>query len=152
MKRVLVSVAVIVMLAAALLWWVFRGISDHFAGTPALPPERVPGVPKQAVWSGGPDGGDWLLCRETQSRNRLSCEVYHDCTGELVARGEFALLPEASDSENGLDWREFRFFDGTTIFLPNRRRLVPDGWIEYPEARKKQKYELGREATPEQPL
>ena len=50
---------------------------------------RPTGVPEDAVWAGGIDGGNWIACDIVGPVNR--CAVYHDYTGEIRLSGDFQL-------------------------------------------------------------
>ena len=80
-------------------------------------PNRVPGVPVEAEWVGGADGGAWILC-EDRAQRRLHCRVYHDFTGELEFDSDVVL-----NSGNGPTPRaselEFDGWDGQSIHLIN---------------------------------
>jgi hypothetical protein len=51
-------------------------------------PTRPDAVPKNAVWSGGVDGGMWIFC-ESNGLLELECKAYSDVTGVLVEEGIF---------------------------------------------------------------
>jgi hypothetical protein len=106
-------------------------------------PPRPSSVPEEAVWAGGPDGGDWILCQEVPTRGSFRCEVFGEVTGRSVARGVFVLTtgPVAAS-----------FYDGVRIYLKDGRTLEPDGWVEYPAARKRQKYARGKEVSEEESI
>jgi hypothetical protein len=53
-------------------------------------PPRPDNVPEAAVWAGGADGGEWVLCSE-KSAGRFNCEIYANTTGVLVEAGNFIL-------------------------------------------------------------
>ena len=100
-------------------------------------PARVAGVPKDAVWAGGLDGGAWIQCYHiVYSPDRYHCAVYFDSTGERWAEGEYVLRratwnPQkhradyASLTEFPADLH-FSAFDGTTIFLQDSLVLIPE--------------------------
>ena len=60
-------------------------------------PEKKPaGVPIEAVWAGGPDGGAYMACYEIpDDYNLVFCELYNDYSGSLWMQWEYA-------PENGL--------------------------------------------------
>ncbi len=62
-------------------------------GEPVRPPLRPEGVPRQAIWAGGPDGGDWFYCRPIGAlpSNRFFVTVYAEETGAIVYKGAFRL-------------------------------------------------------------
>ena len=107
-----------------------------------MPPERKPGIPAEAVWAGGVDGGDWILCVPVATPSRYSCRVYNDYTGKLTASGEFIRRREAggsvkperrlTDSATPTGKLHYQYFDGVVIHLEDDVVLVPDGIIDYP--------------------
>jgi hypothetical protein len=126
-------------------------------------PSKVAGIPEQAIWFGGLDGGQWILYEKYDSSQfRYKCNIYNDYTGDLTATGDFILrkyewnnnLKEFSYSLLGkeLDSLKFSGYDGVSIFLDTSIVLLPDGWIVYPFdsiSGKKQLYTLGKEITEE---
>lgn len=62
-------------------------------GCQHTPPTRPSNVPATAVWSGGPDGGDWFECESTQSSHNR-CTVYADVSGAVVESGRYQLKGE----------------------------------------------------------
>ena len=96
----------------------------------ATPPPRARGVPIDAVWAGGVDGGAWILCKAVESRNY--CSVYNDHTGNIWARGYFLLRGE----KRGVSERELTYnsFDGESIHLTDGRSLIPvSGEVDFPK-------------------
>jgi hypothetical protein len=65
------------------------------------PKKRPPGVPSEAVWAGGADGGAYVHCAIDRQNNVDKCTVWNDFTGESVS-GDYVLLKEhraATESE-----------------------------------------------------
>lgn len=85
-------------------------------------PKRAVGVPKDAIWAGGQDGGAWIRCTVDRRKNVNSCEIFSDTTGRRVAAGEFVLRDERRAALEG----ELRYSgtDYDSIFLANRKMLV----------------------------
>ena len=68
------------------------------------------GVPSEAVWAGGPDGGAYIACEADPKRNVNRCRVWNDYTGALVEHGDYQLLNEgraATKSELVYTWADF---------------------------------------------
>jgi hypothetical protein len=97
-------------------------------GRQSYEPARAPGVPAEAVWAGGPDGGAWIFCRGVpNSPDHFTCNIYFDSTGEVWASGEYILRRSAWDKKKQkADFSpvsdvpshfEFSSFDGTYIRL-----------------------------------
>jgi hypothetical protein len=111
--------------------------------SPPEAPPRAPGVPQDAVWAGGPDGGAWIECdRSPASRERYSCTTYHEDNGEIWARGDFVLRRVEYDPAKSTPSYvavspltgplDYDGFDGATIILGDNLILLPDGWIDFP--------------------
>ena len=73
------------------------------------PPARPEGVPAEAVWAGGPDGGSFVLCDVDSVKDVNNCKVWNDFTGQLKESGEYRLLREgraASSAELVYTWAD----------------------------------------------
>lgn len=73
------------------------------------PPAKPNGVPTEAVWAGGPDGGSFVFCDVDLKRDVNRCNVWNDFTGQLVESGEYRLLNEgraATKSELVYAWAD----------------------------------------------
>jgi hypothetical protein len=96
-------------------------------GEASRPPVRPRGVPQQAVWAGGPDGGDWFYCRSlgASPTNRFFVTVYAEETGTIVYKGAFRLEGPALDTT-----QLYRLlggaYTGDEIFLEDKRKLVAE--------------------------
>jgi hypothetical protein len=56
-------------------------------------PERRPkGVPPEAVWAGGPDGGSYVWCKIDQIQSSNYCKVWNDFNGHLIESGNYRIL------------------------------------------------------------
>lgn len=88
---------------------------------PVVPPARHAGVPPEAVWTGGVDGGAWVACKGPFS-TEYDCKVFHDHTGEVVASGRFTFVGPGSPPDARL--LEFNGFDGDAIHLNSGRSLT----------------------------
>lgn len=91
------------------------------------PPERPKTVPANAVWAGGPDGGNWFNCKKIAKKWHYECSVYADFDGQLVDGGEYVLKSVHWDEENKeaiveeMDKLTINFngFDGHAVMLTN---------------------------------
>ncbi len=106
---------------------------------PPQPPPRPAGVPAEAVWAGGVDGGDWLLClREAGAPNwSFNCRVFSDQTGHLTTQGKYVLADcedggACTPQAEGPSTLAYRYFDGVTVHLADELALVPDGEVDHP--------------------
>ena len=59
-----------------------------------IPPDRPAGVPAEAVWAGGLDGGSFIRCEIDPARNVDKCTVYNDYSGQIMEQGDFRLKDE----------------------------------------------------------
>ena len=59
-----------------------------------FPPDRPAGVPSEAIWAGGLDGGSFILCEVDPNRKVNKCTVYNDYTGQIMEHGDFRLKAE----------------------------------------------------------
>lgn len=117
--------------------------------------EKTEGVPADAVWVCGVDGGIWIDC-VSKDNEKYDCEIYNDSTGELLAAGTYFLrkvvLDETEDVPDfrsvphlPLDFR-YKMWDGDIIYLDYGFALVPNGEIDFPagnEHGEKQFYKFG---------
>jgi hypothetical protein len=142
-----------------LLWLLAAGAAYACTLAPPQPPPRPAGVPVEAVWAGGVDGGDWLLCvpEVAAPKGSFSCRVFSDQTGLLTTQGKHvfaeceangACTPQAEVPST----LRYEFFDGVTVHLADELALVPDGEIDHPFGDghgKRAYYRLGQETGPE---
>ena len=123
----------------------------------ASPPPRPNGVPAEAVWAGGADGGTWIRCayRTQEPHVGYDCELYNDWSGNLEASGRFVLAYLTSDGPefpadpfSGGAPTEYQWYNGEEIRISERRTPYPDGWIDFPFGDghgKRVRYSLGVE-------
>ncbi|MEM6287519.1 MAG: hypothetical protein AAF845_10215 [Bacteroidota bacterium] len=87
-------------------------------------PARPDGVPASATWAGGPDGGTFIECRDTEVDGVLDCTIYYDFTGDVWDQGFF--LNETGVSTSDLP-EQYGSFNGRKIYLE-----LPEGADRYP--------------------
>src|SRR5215475_12468783 len=58
------------------------------------PKTRPQGVPIDARWVGGADGGSYVRCSVDTARNVNPCSVWNDHTGQLIESGDYRLRNE----------------------------------------------------------
>lgn len=82
-------------------------------------PERIVGIPDQAFWIGGPDGGNWYYVEYIHPhRNNAIIKIYNDRDGELIVSKRFILIcPEDSPSLIDSLQKQINAFDGDKILL-----------------------------------
>lgn len=83
------------------------------------PPPRVSGIPENAIWSGGIDGGNWFIC-SANIDSTYNCSVFDDRTGLLILDGNFRLTAYIRDD---LDLIDYGHISEDSIVL-QRTRLV----------------------------
>jgi hypothetical protein len=80
------------------------------------PKTRPAGVPSNAQWAGGADGGAYVSCSIDAIRDVNPCSVWNDYTGQLVESGNYRLVHEgraAKESELRITFSDF----GGSIYL-----------------------------------
>jgi hypothetical protein len=88
------------------------------------PPRRASGIPADATWAGGVDGGSWAVCKPTPAG--VLCTIYDENTGEVWARGHFR---DAHGAPVVASEIVFDGYDGQSVQLKNGRTLEPTpGW------------------------
>ena len=85
-------------------------VFDSGCTSKATAPAKPSGVPPNAVWAGGVDGGSFFECDTDTTHNVNRCLVYNDYTGD-VAGGGFFRLADANRAATRDELR-FQFFDG----------------------------------------
>jgi len=63
-------------------------------------PPRPQGLPKEAVYAGGMDGGDWVACRPPQG-NVLYCRIFDPKNGALRYESWFRYCPDSGPRSAG---------------------------------------------------
>ena len=92
-------------------------ISD--SGEPSVHPE---GVPPSALWTGGSDGGVYVLVlTDEQSQHQLQIFYEH---GEVWYQGPATLSPDNVDLKLPIEQDDLKGWDGSTLFLSNQGRLT----------------------------
>jgi hypothetical protein len=105
-RHALVGLAIVLMLS---LW----GCNQ---AAPLRPKTRPVGIPSDAVWVGGADGGAYVRCTIDSARNVNPCSVWNDYTGDLIESGDYRLRTEdraATDAELNISFPDF----GGLIYL-----------------------------------
>jgi hypothetical protein len=91
------------------------------------PPPRPKGIPVDAVWAGGTDGGSFIKCAFEAKTALDTCSVFNDRTGELEAQGEYKLTGR-SRAQDAVQFK-YSGFDGHRIYLMDGSVLVPSAAI-----------------------
>lgn len=108
-----------------------------------VPPERFPGIPEDAVWKGGIDGGRWGRCKK-QGKFEYYCQIYDDVTGTLESYGNYLhRIVKWNKEKHDIDITmpltplielKYEDFEGRIIRLEGDDALVADGVITYPDS------------------
>jgi hypothetical protein len=86
--------------------------------------KRPPGVPAEAVFVGGEDGGVYLVCAAHERAPGLyRCTVYADFDGSVEEEGVFALLPPGGAAFDPRDASSFTGWSEGSIYLRDGRTL-----------------------------
>ena len=92
---------------------------------PAPEPARPAGLPAEAFWLGGPDGGVfvWLKRQDDPASTSYTGAVYHP-DGSVWYEGRFILAPAGGRPVDPANRKQFAGWDGTQILLQDGRALV----------------------------
>jgi hypothetical protein len=93
-------------------------ISFLSCGPSELRPARKPsGVPVDAVWAGGADGGAYIRCSIDLDRDVDRCTIWNDYTGQTAGPHDYRLQKEHRAARAS----ELKFLGagGESIFLQN---------------------------------
>ncbi len=87
---------------------------------------KVKGIPENAFWIGGADGGNWYLIDNVHDhRNNAIIKVYNDNDGSLIVSKRFILICP-SDNQTLIEElkEEIAGFDGEKILIksPNGKQ------------------------------
>jgi hypothetical protein len=87
-------------------------------------PEKQLGIPQEAFWIGGSDGGAWFIIDSLNSENQSALiKIYNDNSGDLIESRYFKL---SCTSVNAVDWNDIKNeidgFDGHRILLKNTKQ------------------------------
>lgn len=120
-------------------------------------PTRPAGLPADALWAGGADGGSWISCGQTTKEPyaAFNCQCFLE-SGMLVSEGHFVHAEKTADSFKAVGAPFPRivseWYNGEVIKLKDGRYLVPHGVVDHPFGNghgKRQEYEMGKAAGPE---
>lgn len=82
-------------------------------------PNRPAKVPEEAVWVGGVDGGDWILCQPIHNKV-YECTIFTE-DGIKISKGQYTFKGKVDDPK-----LNFEAHDGEIIYL-NNGKLIPVG-------------------------
>jgi hypothetical protein len=137
--RSLLVVGLVAVLCGGALVALFVAVDRGLFLGAATPPPRPTGVPTDATWVGGVDGGWFVACRPAvpAATGRYTCAIYGDVAGELVTRGPYKLHGVGPTPIRASD-----YLSVTTeaIEIKGARKLLPDGVIDHPAAATSETY------------
>jgi hypothetical protein len=109
-----------------LLFLTVTACNIQVGDTTADAPPKPGNVPAQAVWSGGPDGGVFLLVSKTdgQAAGVYQGQIYHDRTGELEYDGKLKLNDNSRPEPDWSDASSYAGWDGSRLYLSDGRFLT----------------------------
>ena len=93
-------------------------------GTSTGEPPRPAGVPQDAVWVGGPDGGVFVKLEKADGEpGTVRAAIYADHTGAILYQGALRLEPPAPQLPELGDPKLFNGWDGQRLLLRDGREL-----------------------------
>lgn len=78
-------------------------------------PSRLPNIPSDANWYGGPDGGNWIKLKKHQI-DIFSVKIYNDHSGEVRDSGYYKICKECKINADSIVYL-ISFYDGERIYL-----------------------------------
>lgn len=106
---VAVSVAVLFLAVAVYV------LCEFFLGRAQPPSHRPKGVPLNAVWAGGLDGGSYFLCVVDKEKRVNPCTVWNEETGSVIVSGDFWV--SGQDRAAIAEELKYGWYDGHVIGL-----------------------------------
>lgn len=93
--------------------------------TPVDAPPKPDNVPANTIWSGGPDGGVFLLVSKNKdnSSDLYHGQIYNDQTGELEYSGDLKINDNSRVIANLTDPATYAGWDGSRLYLADGRYL-----------------------------
>lgn len=87
------------------------------------PPPRPRGVPANAVWAGGVDGGDFILLNPAAPDGTYSAKIYNDHSGDVEFSGKLRLKEPSQAPIDLHDPKAYSGWDGESLLLSDGRIL-----------------------------
>ncbi len=116
-KKILIVVAVLVVLALAGVFGLFQWINNHCEG---VAPERLGTIPSTSYWKGTCQEGFWFDILE-QRGDTIRMAIYNDYNGEMVLDAYF-MVPIDCDKQkiNPIQLKELLLgYENYSLLLPN---------------------------------
>lgn len=86
-------------------------------------PPRPRGVPQEAVWAGGIDGGDFILLGPATPDGTYFAKIYNDHSGDLEFSGKLRLKAPGTAPIDVANPKTYSDWDGTSLSLRDGRIL-----------------------------
>ncbi|MFT3911457.1 MAG: hypothetical protein QM737_18685 [Ferruginibacter sp.] len=85
----------------------------------AMSPPKVKGIPDEAFWRGGVDGGNWFVIDSVNKEKNIAYfRIYNDNSGDLLENKMFKLDCNANEQVKWDNFKEqIQMFDGEKILL-----------------------------------
>lgn len=93
--------------------------------TEPTPPPRPSGVPAQAIWAGGIDGGDFIVLSPATGDGIYLAKIYNDHSGDLEFSGKLRLKGSITVPIDVTDPKTYSDWDGESLSLRDGRTLTP---------------------------
>jgi hypothetical protein len=94
-------------------------LATSCSGASLMPAKKPSGVPSDAIWVGGADGGAYVQCVFEKKNNVDRCSVWNDYTGNLVESGDYIIASQNRPATQS-ELRKISFPDfGGAIYLKN---------------------------------
>jgi hypothetical protein len=90
-------------------------------------PPRPRGVPENALWAGGLDGGDFIVLSPAKAVGTYSAKIYDDHSGELEFSGDLRLSKPSTAPIDVNDPKSYSGWDGERLHLRDGRSLKAVG-------------------------
>lgn len=103
------------MIRNQLIAFLTAGLGTMACSSHVSPPPRPKGVPADAVWAGGADGGSFIRCSYDAGTSLNVCSAHNDHTGRLEVQGQFTITGPTRAKDVGRF--EYSGFDGKRIYL-----------------------------------
>lgn len=122
--------AILIFLSIVALIFLFR---QCFFNQSCSPPERPDVLPKEAVWKGGCDGGNWIELVSIE-KEKIRFRIYRDWNGELILDADFSYKDCNLTNLTETNWSEqIAYFDGELQLYNSKCRLEPVYPVYYDE-------------------
>jgi len=93
---------------------------NWLARQPCPPPDKPTVVPKEAVWKGGCDGGNWIELIKTKEDNKYRFRIYWGHDGSLALDADFSFKKCKEFTLTKSNWSEYvTWYSGQFLGVKN---------------------------------